>query len=153
VAVDELPANQGKTAFRMCHRIQFDSVAFADMLWHTGMDAVCQHLFRQRGVRLYENIRFYKYTKGHAFGPHYDEAIRFPTTGEETKWTLLVYLSECVGGETAFLDGKGKQPVAIAPRAGMALLHAQGPRCLLHEGREVRDGVKYVMRSDVVMKL
>jgi hypothetical protein len=39
----------------------------------------------------------------------------------------------------------------VAPAPGLALLHLHGEdRCLEHEGAEVQQGVKYVLRSDVV---
>ena len=40
----------------------------------------------------------------------------------------------------------------VSPRAGMALLHAHGRRCLMHEGEEVTRGAKYVLRADVMYK-
>lgn len=41
---------------------------------------------------------------------------------------------------------------AVAPQAGMALLHLHGEECLEHEGAVVRSGVKYVLRSDVIFQ-
>jgi hypothetical protein len=35
---------------------------------------------------------------------------------------------------------------------GMGLLHKHGDDCLLHEGREVKAGVKWVLRSDLVVE-
>lgn len=35
---------------------------------------------------------------------------------------------------------------------GMGLLHRHGEKCLLHEGREVKGGEKWVIRSDLVVK-
>ncbi|GAB1194759.1 hypothetical protein APSETT444_004008 [Aspergillus pseudonomiae] len=40
----------------------------------------------------------------------------------------------------------------LAPVTGMALLHRHGDRCLLHEGSEVSDGEKWVLRSDLVVR-
>uniref|UniRef100_A0A7S3REA8 Prolyl 4-hydroxylase alpha subunit domain-containing protein n=1 Tax=Emiliania huxleyi TaxID=2903 RepID=A0A7S3REA8_EMIHU len=99
------------------------------------------------------NIRLYRYTPGQRFGQHVDQSNAMPG-GEQTEWTMLVYLSggpgqEVVGGETAFYDG-GRRSVVVDPLAGSALLHAHGERCLTHEALEVRRGVKYVLRSDVV---
>lgn len=34
----------------------------------------------------------------------------------------------------------------------MALLHRHGEQCLLHEGREVLSGEKWVLRSDLVVE-
>lgn len=37
----------------------------------------------------------------------------------------------------------------VLPLEGMALLHVHGYNCMLHEARNVTEGVKYVLRSDV----
>lgn len=34
----------------------------------------------------------------------------------------------------------------------MALLHKHGQDCLLHEGREVREGEKWIIRSDLCVR-
>ena len=104
--------------------------------------------------------------------------VSFPTTNDAgevanvpavTTWTLLLYLSGaatgCEGGETVFYPeattattkkgrGGGKvevasEPVVVEPEIGLALLHRHGRRCMLHEGREVRKGEKWVIRSDL----
>lgn len=43
-------------------------------------------------------------------------------------------------------------PVVAEVDVGMALLHKHGNDCLLHEGREVREGEKWVIRSDLCVK-
>ena len=45
---------------------------------------------------------------------------------------------------------KGNVVASVSPGAGLALLHKHGDDCLLHEGRPVTTGVKYVLRSDVI---
>lgn len=73
-----------------------------------------------------------------------------------TTWTLLIYLSACDGGETVFYPeptrwNRNPAPVSVAPEMGMALLHRHGDQCLLHEGKEVLRGEKWVLRSDLVV--
>jgi hypothetical protein len=53
---------------------------------------------------------------------------------------------------TATASGADADALAavVTPTAGLALLHAHGARCLLHEGAAVRAGVKYLLRTDVV---
>ena len=68
---------------------------------------------------------------------------------------VLVYLSgEIEGGETHFYEHHhAPQPlVSCAPAAGAVLVHAHGMRCLTHEGSEVKAGVKYVLRTDLVYR-
>ena len=80
----------------------------------------------------------------------------------KTTWTLLLYLSSpvtgCEGGQTVFYPhppGKRKAappPVVAEPEVGMLLLHRHGKDCLLHEGREVTAGEKWIIRSDLCVR-
>ncbi|KXT01935.1 hypothetical protein AC578_2543 [Pseudocercospora eumusae] len=116
------------------------------------------------------NIRIYRYSKGQFFDQHYDDSNKFdfPTADDphrvpaKTTWTLLLYLSSpvtgCQGGETVFYPEAPSKREAAPPavvaelEVGMALLHRHGKDCLLHEGREVTEGEKWVIRSDLVVK-
>ncbi|EME82897.1 uncharacterized protein MYCFIDRAFT_90177 [Pseudocercospora fijiensis CIRAD86] len=116
------------------------------------------------------NIRIYRYSKGQFFDQHYDDSnnIDFPSAespnrvAAKTTWTLLLYLTSpatgCQGGETVFYpEASSKREAAPPPvvaelEVGMALLHRHGKDCLLHEGREVTEGEKWVIRSDLVVK-
>ncbi len=106
-----------------------------------------------------------RYEKGDQFGQHVDVSTK-GGEGEETEFTLLIYLNgsetqadlddlgqeALQGGETIFWKTKSKQLVSVAPKRGMALLHAHGRRCLMHEGAEVLKGQKYMLRSDVMYR-
>jgi hypothetical protein len=109
--------------------------------------------------------RIYRYTAGHRFGNHVDVSRKGPGAGEETEYTLLVYLSSqgdvppgsrdpsakpLVGGDTVFWASARTELLRFSPVAGTALLHAHGRRCLLHEAEEVTRGFKYVVRADVL---
>jgi len=114
-------------------------------------------------------IRVYRYTKGQFFDCHYDEAnvLSLPTspkpTPARTTWTLLLYLTSpatgCQGGQTVFypddLPHKTSpidKEVVVELETGMLLLHKHGNECMLHEGREVTEGEKWVIRSDLCIK-
>ena len=91
-----------------------------------------------------------------------------PPTPVKTTWTLLIYLTGpatgCVGGETVFypelgpakkVSGKsseGTEPITVKLEVGMALLHKHGQDCLLHEGKKVTKGEKWVIRSDLCVR-
>lgn len=92
-----------------------------------------------------ERIRCYRYRPGQRFAPHYDGAY-VRDEREQSLVSYLVYLNDdFVGGETNFLQA-GQ---TVVPRAGMALLFQHR---LLHEGAEVREGTKYVLRSDLMYR-
>jgi len=133
-----------------------------------GVDA----LWGGRPLGLNPNIRIYRYVQGQFFARHYDESntLHFSSPSPDTEttiparttWTLLIYLTATEGGETVFYEDASTTPsdrssssssktIAVAPEVGMALLHRHGERCLLHEGKEVRKGVKWVIRSDLVV--
>ncbi|KAJ3724284.1 hypothetical protein DFJ43DRAFT_598197 [Lentinula guzmanii] len=119
-------------------------------------------------VGLNSNIRIYRYNKGQFFDQHYDDSnnVIVPSSPRDiparTTWTLLLYLTSqatgCVGGETVFYpDPPTKkvappEPIIVDLEAGMALLHRHGAECMLHEGREVLAGEKWVIRSDLCVR-
>lgn len=92
-----------------------------------------------------ERLRCYRYERGQRFAPHYDGAF-VRDANEMSRLTFMVYLNDdFVGGTTNFLDLEQ----CIEPRAGTALFFQHR---LLHEGSEVTEGVKYVLRSDVMYR-
>jgi len=117
------------------------------------------------------NIRIYKYERNMSFGRHYDGSNRIDRfLGGNTEITVLIYLSSCGGGATRFHlphasssatkgrkrkskgtgGGTDNQEVAFVPAAGAILLHMHGDRCLEHEADPVLEGVKYILRTDIV---
>ena len=70
---------------------------------------------------------------------------------ERSWWTLNIYLNTVAvedGGATVFLEGEQETPVQ--PKEGAALLFFQ-PN-LLHEGRPLLRGEKWLLRSDVMFR-
>lgn len=127
------------------------------------MDEISDDSSSYRPVACNGNIRIYKYEKGMSFGQHYDgsnEIDRFECG--KTELTVLIYLSSCRGGATRFYlpphknDGRGKrsrkglESVGFVPEAGSILMHWHGDKCLMHEADPVMEGVKYVLRTDIV---
>eukprot|EP01098_Paradermamoeba_levis_P006913 TRINITY_DN2868_c0_g1_i1.p1 TRINITY_DN2868_c0_g1~~TRINITY_DN2868_c0_g1_i1.p1 ORF type:complete len:275 (+),score=68.52 TRINITY_DN2868_c0_g1_i1:67-825(+) len=102
---------------------------------------------------LNERFRFYKYEVGQTFNPHFDGA--FPRNENETSLlTIIVYLTDDFeGGHTTFFLGS-KNKVKVKPIKGAALVFHHGECALspLHEGSNCFNGIKYVLRSDVMYK-
>ncbi|XWX02079.1 hypothetical protein V2A60_010111 [Cordyceps javanica] len=158
-------------AVRVNDRLQVHDAAFASALWErTGLREalLAEHvrdLWGGEPIGLSPNIRVYRYTKGQFFDCHYDESnnvtieIDSKPVQARTTWTLLLYLTSasegCVGGETVFYphDRQSEaEAIPVSPQTGMLLLHKHGDDCLLHEGREVRAGEKWVLRTDLCIK-
>ncbi|KAM7187119.1 hypothetical protein V8F20_011110 [Naviculisporaceae sp. PSN 640] len=165
-------------ALRVNDRFQIDDFAFAHRLWtETGLkEALTQtdmtSLWGGELIGLNPNIRVYRYLKGHFFDAHYDDSnnvtVTTPDEGQggqqqqqqaKTTWTLLLYLTSssegCVGGETVFYPHdrrSAKEEIAVSLETGMCLLHKHGDDCMLHEGREVLAGEKWILRTDLCVK-
>ena len=109
---------------------------------------------------LNSRLRFYKYSDGAVFRPHYDGS--WPGDhGERSKFTFLIYLNDgFIGGETTFFlpnprfDRSGKVrafPVCPSRGTGLCFVHGDGPLSPLHEGSIIkRLGPKYILRTDVL---
>ncbi|MGL6075776.1 MAG: 2OG-Fe(II) oxygenase [Fimbriiglobus sp.] len=102
-----------------------------------------------------ERFRYYRYAAGQEFKWHFDgEYDR--GNGEVSKYTFMIYLNWGVfGGETKFnLERRGRLPtddevLKVQPVPGKALIFRHD---ILHTGAIVLDGVKYVMRTDVMYR-
>lgn len=161
-------------AVRVNDRFQVQDSAFAERLWSdTGLKELILAYDRDNptpsccgvALGLSPNIRVYRYKPGQFFDKHYDDSnnLIFTPAGAagavqaKTTWTLLIYLTVCEGGETVFYPERKRgeekvEPVVVGLEVGMALLHRHGEKCMLHEGKEVRKGEKWVIRSDLVMR-
>lgn len=154
-------------ATRVNDRFQVDDSNFAVRLWEETALKDLVSSFEDQGIwggeviGLNSNIRVYRYRPGQFFDQHYDESNRvvgIDSIPGKTTWTLLIYLTACEGGATAFYpeaeSRQDRQPdaVLVDPTSGSALLHRHEPACLLHEGKEVLSGEKWVLRSDLVVR-
>lgn len=127
-------------------RVMFDDAPLAERIYQRILAHLPATLSGMQPVGANERFRGYRYAPGQRFAPHYDGAF-VRNDRERSLLTLIVYLDEaCRGGDTNFLDFE----IAVTPRRGMALLFQH---LLLHEGAEVTDGRKYVLRSDVMYRL
>ncbi len=94
-------------------------------------------------LELNERFRFYRYEGGQYFKWHKDGS-HTRSEEEASLLTLMIYLNEdYTGGSTAF------RWETIKPEKGMALVF---PHLMLHQGATVEEGVKYVLRTDVMYK-
>ena len=104
---------------------------------------------------LNHRFRFLRYDPGDYLRPHRDGS--FAKDDDISFVTLQLYLSESfVGGETRFLplgsdsnNLKEGQYFDVVPRIGTILLFQHD---LGHEGRELVEGRKYAVRTDIMYR-
>ena len=121
-------------------RTLVEAPGWVDTVWRRLSRVGLPALDGQSAVGLPKDLRFYKYSPGQRFKMHKDGP--WTERGLTSRLTFLVYLNDCfVGGETDFRDFK------VSPRAGNAVLFIHDT---WHEGAAVTEGVKYVLRSDIL---
>lgn len=130
--------------YRDQDRVMHDDPVFAADLFRRLQSHLPERMGELRLLRLNERLRFYRYRPGQRFSPHMDHWYR-PSDDEITLHTVLVYFNEGFeGGETRFLE---QLEETVVPRTGRAAIFQHKVR---HEGCEVRRGIKYAMRTEVV---
>lgn len=159
-------------AFLNRESVGFIDLSFADRVWQRlrpflpdidGRTPIGLHgdnAKQQAGL-----MKYYRYGKGMRFDQHVDTSWKGANPGEETEFTLLFYLNSSgepvpsqgieqplVGGDTVFMATAKTELCRVQPKAGLALLHAHGRRCLMHYAEEVSRGAKYVLRADVMYR-
>lgn len=122
-------------------RVSFEDGALADTIFAR----LAPHLPAFGGVPALgvgARWRVYRYRPGQRFVTHRDGFVEAP--GARTRLTLLVYLDDVAeGGETYF----PRLEQTLIPRRGLAALFQHA---LLHEAKPVQQGVKHVLRNDVL---
>ena len=131
------------TNVRNNNRAFYRSEEVAQTLWEKLSPFVPAQLGNSTAIGLNELFRFYRYQRGHQFKGHFDESyIRNAT--EASYYTFMVYLNDNFqGGDTSF------RHLHIQPQQGMVLVFLHN---LYHAGSEVTQGVKYVLRSDIMFR-
>ncbi|RSK31799.1 2OG-Fe(II) oxygenase [Hymenobacter metallilatus] len=126
------------------NRAFYKNEDMAHALWAKAQPFLPAQLGNSQAVGLNELFRFYRYQRGHQFKGHFDESyIRNET--EASYYTFMIYLNDNFqGGDTTF------QKLQIQPKQGMALVFLHN---LYHAGSEVTQGVKYVLRTDVMYRI
>lgn len=125
-------------------RVIYEEHQLAADIWSQLKPLAPARIGRSQAVGLNEMFRFYKYQPGQQFKKHIDQSF-IRDDREASYYTFMIYLNEDFkGGETAFHD------IVIKPCQGMALIFLHS---LEHEGSEVLEGVKYVLRTDIMYRL
>jgi hypothetical protein len=130
-------------------RVMLDDMEQAAGLWSRVREYVPAP-FRDKWhpIGVNERLRLYRYDPGQQFDWHRDGYFE-RDNGERSHFTFMIYLNEGFeGGATSFeVSSTSQKHFAVKPRQGMALLfHHPIP----HKGEPVRQGRKYVLRTDVM---
>jgi predicted 2-oxoglutarate/Fe(II)-dependent dioxygenase YbiX len=121
-------------------RASGENPAWVTTLWQRLSQHALPSIAGQHATGLPKALRFYKYTTGQRFKMHKDGP--WTENGQTSQLTFLVYLNDgFTGGDTDFRDFR------VQPQAGSALLFIHDT---WHEGAEVTNGTKLVLRSDVL---
>ena len=128
-------------------RAALESQEEAARLWLRLQPFVPSPLFGRTAIGLSETLKFYRYDVGQTFKPHADGSVKRPN-GQRSLVTFMIYLNQDFeGGHTKFELREPYHSADVAPKIGMALLFLH---TLRHEGAQVLEGRKYVLRSDVM---
>ncbi len=126
------------------NRVLYKDFALAQQLWNELAPHAPKSIGDSESIGLNELFRFYRYQPGQQFRKHRDQSY-IRNSREASYFTLMIYLNDNFkGGETRFND------LVIAPKKGSALVFYH---YLEHEGAEVIEGIKYVLRTDIMFRL
>lgn len=126
------------------HRVLHKNTRLADELWSQLRDHAPQQVGDALAVGLNEMFRFYRYQPGQQFRKHRDQSY-IRNSLEASYFTFMIYLNDNFsGGATTFSN------LVVAPQKGMALIFYH---FLEHEGSEVTEGTKYVLRTDIMYRI
>lgn len=131
-------------------RVIVDDFDLARDLWERIEEVVPVELEGYRAVGVNERFRYYRYDAGMLFDWHQDATFE-RDDGEQSFWTLLVYLNDgFAGGETSFNDecsDESFDEFQVTPETGLGLFFLHPVH---HKGEPVVAGRKYVLRTDVM---
>lgn len=126
------------------NRILHNDVELAKLVWDSAKEFAPQSIGLSMAIGLNELFRFYKYQPGQLFKRHSDQSF-IRNQYEASYYTFMIYLNDGYqGGETRF------ENVVVNPRQGCGLIFLHS---LPHEGAEVTQGIKYVLRTDIMYRL
>ena len=152
-------------------RLMSDDELFSKIIWERVehlLPKTMKHLRRPSDKLELDSLnarwRYCRYLKGHYFGGHTDG--KYVNGNLESMLTFMLYLNgpktsesdpdevHFDGGATNFLNYRTKELAkSVVPEPGLALVFLQEDIEMYHEGEKLNDGMKYILRSDVMYKV
>jgi len=126
-------------------RIIFDNLELALRLWKRLAPVLPAVWIARSLAGLNERFRFYRYSTSQHFDWHYDGAFE-RSNGEKSLITVLLYLGgDYTGGETTFFVDE--KLIEVRGDQGDVVFF---PHRLRHRGSLVKEGTKYMLRTDAM---
>lgn len=123
-------------------RLNYFSEELALEFWKKLSEVNFPKVLNKNAIGISPYFRFYKYYEGQKFNMHKDG--RQTIGKDKTLCTFLIYLNQdFLGGNTEFRTNG----LVIRPKTGSALCFEHYE---WHKGSTVIEGVKYVLRTDVI---
>lgn len=142
--VDIHGQRQMLSIIRTNERVDMESSELAKQFWYKLNAMNIPMIDGKHAIGLTPVFRFYRYEGEQKFNMHKDG--RKECSGNHTRMTMLVYLNDLEGaGATRFRDAD----IDVFPQSGKALLFQHE---LWHAGMPVKNGIKYVLRTDVLFE-
>jgi hypothetical protein len=140
-------------------RLMADDPELSQFIWDRVKEFIPQRVraFEEEWEldRLNTRFRFCKYTKDMYFGAHTDGTY-MTDQNHRSILTCMFYLNghdDFKGGLTNFIHYKGKKlKYSVVPEPGLCVIFPQANLDFYHEGTKVTDGLKYIMRTDVMYR-
>ena len=122
------------------------SETWAQIIWER-VNILFHHSIRSR-LYVNDHFRFSKYLPGQFFDVHTD-GVNQDSKGGKSAMTINIFLNDSFqGGETDFLDKHKTLNLSAKPAPGRAAIF---DRQVYHRGNCVREGFKYLLRTDVMV--
>ncbi|MCO7231600.1 MULTISPECIES: oxidoreductase [unclassified Cobetia] len=151
------------------------SEAVDQVIWQRSAPLVTEQIQGEGAKGINARFRTYRYEAGDFFKPHTDgawpgsrvingEIVQDAYPGLMSQYTFLIFLSDGYsGGRTEFLVSRRDptqparsqddiQKVSVStPKGGVLCFpHGSHPQHCVHAGEPIRDGAKYIIRSDIL---
>ena len=136
-----------KLDYRNNERVIYFSEEFSQELYGKIKDYVPEFAgFEPLGLN--EMFKFYKYKEGNFFNQHRDSYYESPE-GNKSHATVLLYLNEGYKGGTTDYQAERLAWKSVIPKIGKVFIFDHK---ILHKSALQEEGVKYIMRTDIMYK-
>jgi hypothetical protein len=137
-------------------RVMIDDTLFTNS-WYWRMepffDTMSEFWNTSKFICMNPRLRICKYNRNGIFAPHYDTPVCYD--GLQSIYTVMAYLNDVPdgqGGATRFFNEiePSSLPICVKPKKGSVVIFNHN---IAHDGEQLRGDEKYIMRSDIMVKI